>query len=100
MCRPIPGLVVIVEDLVIVRVKEDVLIVRSSHIVLEGSQWLKAIVHDECKTRLALRPSLGPGVPRRSIRIVPVLPCGAEEIVGKVSSRLVKQADHRHHLPV
>lgn len=96
----VPGLVVVVEDLVVVGVDKDRLKVGLGHEPVEGVERLEPVRDDKGETGLGGRAFGDPGVPSSSVCVVPVLPSGLEELVILECGGLVEECKHGDDLPV
>lgn len=95
-----PGLVVLVEDLVVVRVEEDVLEGGLGHVVVPVRERLEGVVDGDGEAGLRGRALGGPRPAGGTVAVVVVLVGGREEVVVEVPGGLVEELEHRHHLPV
>lgn len=96
----VPALVVIVEDLVVVRVDEHCLEIRFTHIVVESVERLEAVRYDQGQAGLGSGTLRCPGVSCGPISVIPILPGSAEELIVDIRCRFIEECEHSNDLPI
>jgi hypothetical protein len=98
--RPVPAVVLVVKDLVVVGVECYGFPCRLGHVVVKRTDRLEAVVNDEQEARLVARSLRCPWVPSGSIGIVPVLTGSLEQLIVKIGSGLIQEGKSSDDLVV